>query len=78
MEFKLKITSYANAFILQVNKNGKQRVETVGVDNKIKVRKSMFAAKWCLTHELTVARKNEMKILEQIRQECYAGTKVGV
>ena len=74
----MKITSYANSFIIEVKMHGKQRIETVGFDDKIKVRKSVFAAKWCLTHELNIARKNEMKLLEQIRQECYAAAKVGV
>lgn len=52
-----KVTAYRSAFIVQLSNKKVHRIETVDEQNKIKVRKSVHAAKCCITREIN-KRKN--------------------
>jgi hypothetical protein len=47
-----KVTAYRSAFIVQLFNKKATRIETVDENNKIKVRKSMQSAKYCITREI--------------------------
>jgi len=47
-----KVISYRTAFIVQLSSKKETRIETVDEYNKIKVRKSVHAAKCCITREI--------------------------
>lgn len=53
----MKIQSYKNQFIVQLQTKRGLRVETVNEDSKIKVQKSVFAAKYNITRAITKSVK---------------------
>ena len=46
-----KVQSYRGSYIVQLSDKFTKRIETVDQDSKMKVRKSVQSAKWCITHE---------------------------
>lgn len=64
----MKVQSYKNQFIMQIQTKRGLRVETVNEDSKIKVQKSVFAAKYNITREITKAKKNhEIVVIRKIK-----------